>query len=65
VPQSILERDEAYLLDIQRICVPLADRHPAARVELQETERRLAVVALMRSLYVELRGAKERITSGR
>jgi hypothetical protein len=65
VRSAILERDEAQLLEIHTICAALSGRGPAVRAELQESERRLAVVAQMRALYADLRRAKERLTAAR
>jgi hypothetical protein len=59
--RMILARDDTRLTDIRSVCAHRAGRDPAARTQLQEAERRLAVVAQMRALYTDLRAAKARM----
>ena len=64
MPEPILQADEEQLQALWTVCVPLA-ADPELQAELHETERRLAVVAAMRTLYRDVRADKARLVAAR
>jgi hypothetical protein len=63
VTAPILQHDEHQARQRVAFCASLATRESELRAEVHEAERRLMIVGEMRTLYADLRAAKQRIAS--